>query len=157
MRPGRKADAGRRPEACRRRKPAHQLAVDDDRTGADEADAAHHLCSDTAGVEPHACMHQDIGEAVLRHDHYQRTAQRNQEMGAETRILDPVFAVEADHRAAKACHAQAYDKIPLHLHRPAVFDLPIQIYGKLSGSANRPGAQAADSPRRFPAIIAQRE
>ena len=74
-----------------------------------------------------------------------------------TRILDPVFAVEADHRAAKACHAQAYDKIPLHLHRPAVFDLPIQIYGKLSGSANRPGAQAADSPRRFPAIIAQRE
>ena len=121
MSSGRKSDSRRGPQTGRRRKSPHQLPVNDDRAGADEADAAHHLRRDTAGIKPQSVVRgQKALEPILRHDHHQGAAQRDQKMGAESRILDPVLAVKSDHRAAKARHTQSQYQIPLHLHSSAV-------------------------------------
>ena len=121
MSSGRKSDSRRGPQTGRRRKSPHQLPVNDDRAGPDETDAADHLRRDAAGVETQPVVgRQKILESVLRDNHNQRAAQRHQEMSAETRILNPVFPVEADDRSAKARHTQSQYQIPLHLHSSAV-------------------------------------
>ena len=59
------------------------------------------LRRNTARIEPQAVMRgEEILESVLGYDHHQGAAQRHQKMGAEARILDPIFTIEADNRAA---------------------------------------------------------
>ena len=88
--------------------------MEDDRARPDEADAAHDLRRYTAGIEPYARPGQNLGKAVLGDDHNQSAAERNEEMGAETRILDPVLAVEPDHGAECTGYEQSQNEIPRH-------------------------------------------
>ena len=145
MRPRRQADARRGPEARRGGQPPYQLPVNDDRAGPDETDAADHLRRDAAGVETQPVVgRQKILESVLRDNHNQRAAQRHQEMSAETRILNPVFPVEADDRSAKARHTQPHDKIPFHLHKHSGLR-PAKIIHKIPAFLRERSPAAASS------------
>ena len=57
---------------------------------------------------------EELLEAPLRHDHEERTAQRNEKVGAESRLLDAPLALDADHRTQQAGHHQPKDKNPSH-------------------------------------------
>lgn len=157
VRPCGQTDTRRGPEARRGSQPPYQLPVNDDRAGPDETDAADHLRRDAAGVEAQPVVgRQKVLEPVLRDNHHQRTAQRHQEMGAETRILDPVFAVKADDRPAEARHTQPHDKIPFHLHkhfglRPAKFiqQIPTSLR---ADSGRRIRLRETQPPERFGSI-----
>lgn len=92
-------DTGRSPQTRSRRQSPHDLVVEDDRTGPDETDTAHHLRRDTARIERHAVMRQNLRKAVLRNDHHERTPQRNEKMGSETRLFLPVLPVQTDYRS----------------------------------------------------------
>ena len=59
-------------------------------------------------------IREELLEAPLRHDHEERTAQRNEKVGAESRLLDAPLALDADHRTQQAGHHQPKDKNPSH-------------------------------------------
>ena len=109
------SDSSRRPQTRRRRKAPNQLAMKDDRTGPDEADAADDLSRNTARIETQSVVAGDeLIETVLRDDHHQRAAYRDEEVGSEPRILDPIFAVETDDRAADTRDTQTQNIDPRH-------------------------------------------
>lgn len=114
-RPRSHAYAGNGPQTRRRGQAAHDLAVEDDRAGPDETDAADDLRRHAARIEPQSVMiREELLEAPLRHDHEERTAQRNEKVGAESRLLDAPLALDADHRTQQAGHHQPKDKNPSH-------------------------------------------
>ena len=107
-------DAGRSPKAGRRRQSPDDLLLENDGSRPQKAYAADDLSCYAARIELHVGSRKHAGESVLRNDHKQRAAQRDQKMRAETGLFGPVLAVESDDGAQNAGQQQPPCEIPKH-------------------------------------------
>ena len=88
--------------AHRRRQPPHELFLENDRTGPQKPDAAHHLRRHAAHVERYVLPAERFAKAVLGHDHEQRAAERHEKMSPEPGFLGPILPVQPDGRTQHA-------------------------------------------------------
>ncbi len=99
--------------------------MENDRSGPDETDAAHDLRRNAARIEPQSRLLQHGRKAVLRHDHQQRAAHRDEKVRTESRLFHAVLAIEPDHEPEDPCQQKSENKNPSHITTP--FDPRRQI------------------------------
>ena len=116
----RHANAGRNPDAGGRGETMYRPSVHDDGAGPEKADAADDLRRDPARVEFHRPLRVGEGkitETVLGNHHDERASERDEEMGAQSRLLGAVGAVDTDDAAQNSRErepADQFKKFPVH-------------------------------------------
>ncbi|CAG9218746.1 hypothetical protein BVI434_3560015 [Burkholderia vietnamiensis] len=139
----READAGHGPQARGRRQPAHHFAAQQDRAGAEKADARHHLRGDPRRIEHDACLPVHVGEAEDRDEHHERGADAHQHVRAQARGPVESLALEPDHAAEQRGEQQASEKFDMADHRGLPFYLAYRSGAMCNGDARGvPGAEA---------------
>ena len=109
------ADRGRGPDARRGGEPHDEALLQDDHAGADEADAGDDLRGDAGDVDAHGAVRarRQRGEdgpevePVLRDEHEEARAERDEEVRAQAGLLGAIFALESDEPAEQGGEREA--------------------------------------------------
>jgi hypothetical protein len=105
------------PQAGRGGQPAnHLLAQKQDGAGAQEADAADHLCRDPRGIEHNAIGADHVVEAVGGHDHDQRGSEAYEHVRAQPRHPFQPLALQSDGRAERRGEHQSQNDVLIWEH-----------------------------------------
>lgn len=114
----------------RRRQSPDDLLLENDGSRPQKAYAADDLSRYAARIELHVGSRKHAGESVLRNDHKQRAAQRDQKMRAETGLFGPVLAVESDDGAQTPASNSRHAKSQ---NMPRSYDIRLSCKCKKSG------------------------